>query len=65
MFELVWAAATHAGRVRARNEDAVLTRPTLFVIADGMGGHDAGDVASSTAVDVLAGLADRAEALTR
>jgi serine/threonine protein phosphatase PrpC len=61
MFELVWAAATHAGRVRARNEDAILTRPPLFVIADGMGGHDAGDVASSTAVNVLAALADRGE----
>jgi protein phosphatase len=45
--------ATAAGRDRDRNEDAALAGPTWFVVADGMGGHAAGDVASSTVVDAF------------
>lgn len=43
---------TDTGRVRARNEDSLLIDPvaSLFAIADGMGGHAAGDIASQTAV---------------
>jgi serine/threonine protein phosphatase PrpC len=59
MVDLSWAAATHAGRVRERNEDAILARPPLFIVADGMGGHDAGDVAATTVVEALAELAAR------
>jgi len=50
------AAATDRGRVRTRNEDAHLADDQLglVVVADGMGGHPAGDVASASAVEELA-----------
>ncbi len=48
-----WAAVTDIGRVRTHNEDAVLAQPPLFVVADGLGGHEAGEVASSIAVETV------------
>lgn len=52
------AGLTDKGRVRGHNEDAFLDAPAqnLWVVADGMGGHTAGDVASKMIVDRLAGV---------
>ncbi|MDQ6522747.1 protein phosphatase 2C domain-containing protein [Nocardioides sp. LHD-245] len=55
--ELHHGAATDVGLVREVNEDAFLADPPVFVVADGMGGHDRGDVASRYAVEELARLA--------
>lgn len=49
--------ATDVGRVRSVNEDASCLHPRLYAVADGMGGHAAGDRASQIAVEALADLA--------
>jgi protein phosphatase len=48
------AARTDTGRARSANEDSYWVRSPLFVLADGMGGAQAGEVASRTAVEVFA-----------
>lgn len=55
---LRWAAGTDVGRVRSVNEDSMLAEAPVFLVADGMGGHEAGDVASALAVEALAALVD-------
>jgi serine/threonine protein phosphatase PrpC len=49
------AKRTDVGRQRPANEDSVFVRAPLFVVADGMGGAQAGEVASKAAVDTFAG----------
>jgi len=50
---LRWAARTDTGRIRTQNEDSVHADGTVFVVADGMGGHLAGEVASAIAVATI------------
>jgi protein phosphatase len=57
-----WGSATDRGLVREVNEDALLAFPPVFLVADGMGGHDAGDLASRIAVEEFASLAGRPSA---
>ena len=54
-LRLIAGSATDVGRVRTGNEDAYLVDEGigLLAVADGMGGHQAGEVASSTALEAL------------
>jgi protein phosphatase len=61
---MVSAGVTHQGRVRGHNEDAFLDAPDrrLWLVADGMGGHSAGDVASRMIVEHLTKVTPPADA---
>ncbi|GAB2696365.1 protein phosphatase [Microbacterium marinum] len=52
-IELRWSDVTHRGRRRENNQDAVLSAFPLFVVADGMGGHIGGEIASSRTIERL------------
>ena len=55
-MQLRYAARSDVGLVRQGNEDSGYAGPRLLVVADGMGGHAAGELASATAVAMLAEL---------
>lgn len=52
--QLMWGARSDVGCVRSHNEDSYLVQSPLFCVCDGMGGHAAGEVASSIAVETIA-----------
>lgn len=55
----LWGTATDRGRLRTLNEDSLLAYPPVFLVADGMGGHDAGDIASKLVVEEFSALVGR------
>ena len=57
---LMWGARSDVGCVRSHNEDSYLVQSPLFCVCDGMGGHAAGEVASSIAVETIAKTAPKA-----
>ena len=55
---IAWAAVTDTGHRRLANEDSFVAKSPLFAVADGMGGHSAGDLASAAVVERLAEIVD-------
>lgn len=55
-FDIHWGAVTDIGHRRSHNEDSYIAAPPIFAVADGMGGHSAGDVASDAVVSRLSEL---------
>lgn len=56
-FGAVFGSRTDIGCVRDQNEDSLFVNPPLYVVADGMGGHAAGEIASEIAVRTISELA--------
>ncbi|MFV0461790.1 MAG: PP2C family protein-serine/threonine phosphatase [Nostocoides sp.] len=57
---LRYAARSHVGMVRSTNQDSAYAGPHLLALADGMGGHAGGDIASSVVISALVGLDEEA-----
>lgn len=58
MTRIRHSVVTHVGRVRRINEDSVLALPDqrIWVVSDGMGGHEGGDFASQTVIEAVAAI---------
>jgi len=58
-IQVVFGSATDVGRRRPINEDAMRAGGSLFLVADGIGGHPGGEIASATVIAAFASLAER------
>lgn len=65
VLELSWAALTDTGRRREVNQDAMFASYPLFVVADGMGGHVGGEIASASTIERLRAVADSGHVSTK
>ena len=57
-YALTYAAASHVGLIRGNNEDSAYAGPHLLTLADGMGGHAAGEIASQIMISHIAHVDD-------
>ncbi len=59
MISVSIGAVSDTGKLRAANEDSFVSEQNILAVADGMGGHNAGEIASAMAVQLLRAVADK------